>query len=41
MNASGSGGGPGPTGENRGTYAGIASINTSTRDKKNILEIRL
>ena len=26
---------------NRSSYAGIASLNTSVRDKKNLLEIRL
>ena len=38
----GSGGGPGRPGVGaRGSYAGIASINTSVRDNKNILEVRL
>ena len=44
MQPAGSGGGPGnntSSAESRGTYAGIASINTSTRDNKNVLEIRL
>ena len=42
MTNAGSGGGPGwPGGGVRGSYAGIASINTSVRDDKNILEVRL
>ena len=43
---SGTGRGPGiepggAAGGGRGSYAGIASINTSVRDKKNVLEVRL
>ena len=37
----GSGGGPGWPGGGRGSYAGIASINTSVREIKNVLEVRL
>ena len=44
----GSGGGPGIDPDSggamkytRGSYLGIASLNTSVRDKKNLLEIRL
>ena len=32
---------PGGGGAGRGSYAGIASINTSVRDDKNVLEVRL
>ena len=36
------GGPPGPGGgRTRSSYVGIASLNTSVRDKKNLLEIRL
>ena len=36
------GGGPGgPGGATKSSYVGIASLNTSVRDKKNLLEIRL
>ena len=41
MTSEGSGGGPGWPGGGRGSYAGIASINTSVRDNKNVLEVRL
>ena len=41
MTSGGSGGGPGWPGGGRGSYAGIASINTSVRENKNILEVRL
>ena len=41
MTSDGSGGGPGRPGGGRGSYAGIASINTSVRDNKNVLEVRL
>jgi hypothetical protein len=41
MISDGSGGGPGRPGGGRGSYAGIASINTSVRDNKNVLEVRL
>ena len=37
----GSGGGPGWPGAGRGSYAGIAYINTSVRENKNVLEVRL
>ena len=31
----------GPTGTTKSSYVGIASLNTSVRDNKNLLEIRL
>ena len=34
-------GGTGPPGGSKPSYSGIASLNTSVRDKKNLLEIRL
>ena len=35
------GGGPNGPGATKSSYVGIASLNTSVRDKKNLLEIRL
>ena len=37
----GGGGQDGPGGVTKSSYVGIASLNTSVRDKKNLLEIRL
>ena len=37
----GTGNGPGHGSFSKATYVGIASLNTSVRDKKNLLEIRL
>ena len=37
----GTGNGPGRSSTSKASYVGIASLNTSVRDKKNLLEIRL